>query len=59
MTSSSSSSLSCEESECYISPSLLSSTMTVISSRKQLKKKTKRTNRYIDSTKNVRKVVII
>lgn len=46
---------SSEESDCYISPSLTSSTMVMMSSRKQLKKRSKKGRQFVDPSKHVRK----
>jgi hypothetical protein len=44
-----------EESECYISPSLSSSTMAMISSKKKWKKRSKKGKRQIGNWKYVRR----
>ncbi len=51
--------ISSEESECYISPSLSSSTMTIMSSKKRLKKKVKKRKEQIDKLKYVRELKLI
>lgn len=48
---------SSEESECYISPSLVSSTMVIIRSKKQLKKTIKKRKQQIDYFHHVRKLI--
>jgi hypothetical protein len=44
-----------EESDCYISPSLSSSIMTMVTSKKQFKKRIKKKKQYLDVSKNVRR----